>query len=107
MSHTAEQNVFIFPQRIGDSAEARAEIGRRVSELRETPGWADLQKGIEQYQRETGRMLMSGTPSQEGAFYADVVGQMKGVDALALIADGLIQLGQEAEQEIRLNEESG
>lgn len=100
------QQVFVFPEQIGDSPQDRAEIGQRVSELLQTPGWADLKLGIEQHQRETTQMMKSGRPSQEGAFYADVVGQMKGLDAIEKVAQGLIQLGEEAEQEIRLKEES-
>lgn len=102
---TTPQTDIPIPLSLSPDAQVRADIGERMSQLMQHPGWADLLDAVKAYQGEMGEQLMTFAASQEGAKYADLVGQMKGVGAVREIALGLITEGEKAAELVRLDEE--
>lgn len=90
---------------VADSARERVRAGEAVDELMRHPGWAALMEAVRQYQDILTRKLLSRAPSNEGAAYADTVGELRGVAAIKAVALGLIQQGEDDAAEIRRAEE--
>lgn len=93
-----------IPLSIAASAQDRADAGDRVSQLMGQPGWEDLLAGVAAFQAEVGEELTCIRPTQEGAQYADRVGEMRGAGKIKEIALGLILEGEKAAELVRLEE---
>jgi hypothetical protein len=104
---TMQHDTIPYPLSISEDAQERAAAGQRVASLVEQGGFRDLRKGIRAYQATVTARMMRMNGQQAAAEYADLVGELKGVAAIEQIAAGLIQVGEEAETEIRSVEEGG
>jgi hypothetical protein len=94
-----------IPTIVSDSPQERAEAGRQMAALIASPGFKVLKEAIRAHQGQLTAMLMARPAASDGAVYADVVGQLKGIAAIEPIARGVVQEGEAAEAEIRSAEE--
>lgn len=79
--------------------------GERVRHLMDHPGWADLEAGLRAYQGILTGRLMGMAPTNEGAAYAGIAGELRGLAAAKAVAEGLIVQADNDAAEIRDVEE--
>lgn len=69
-------------------------------------GWAAFLEGVEQRKLQLMTEVTYGKASPEGVDYERVLSQIRGLDQVEGILEGVIQYGRRAEQELRKLEES-
>lgn len=90
----------------GSPAEI-AEAGRQMEGFLESDAYRSLGTAIRAHQGNLTSVLLGKAPSENGAPYADVVGQLKGVAMIEPILRGVIASGKQAEAQLREAEEGG
>jgi hypothetical protein len=95
----------IFVPFDGSASELIA-AGQRVAEFLEHPGFADLLVAIEGYRTMVDNKLAVATPVDTAAFYADAVGEKRGLGSVERIARGIVENAKRAEIAERQEEES-
>jgi hypothetical protein len=82
-----------------DRTEAEViQAGRHMAELLEHPGYAELQRATRGWSLMIGNRVSTGMPSDNAAYYADAVGEQRGLKAIERIAQGVIDNGKLAER---------
>jgi hypothetical protein len=84
-----------------------AEAGRQVASFLEAPAFRAVATAIRSHQGHLTAELMGRSASQEGARYADTVGQLKAISRFEPILVGVVESGKQAEAEIRKAEQEG
>lgn len=84
--------------------EHAAEARSAVRELLRHPGWAYLEEARGLYEAQLVDALLTTSPTDEGAEYADKAGEVRGVRALDGIVAGIELKGDEAAAELRERE---
>lgn len=100
-------NIPVIPTAVAASPQERVEAGDRVAHLMEHPGWVDLMEGIRVHQEGKTAMLMGTRPTSEGAQYAGMVGELKGLSEIKAIAAGIVKQGETDAVELRAVENGG
>lgn len=72
--------------------------------FKDSPQYAALMEGVEQYKLQLTRQVIYGEASSEGVYYERLLSQIRGLDALPGILDGIVEHGRKAEAEMRLLE---
>lgn len=101
------QEIHAIPIAVAETPQERAAAGERVSDLMGHPGWDDFEAGLRAYQDILTRQLMGTRPTQEGAQYAGIVGELKGLSLAKAVATGLVRQGETDATEIRAAEDGG
>jgi hypothetical protein len=99
------QQTAAIPLAVAATPRERVDAGDRVTQLMDHPGWADLEAGVRAYQGIIMARLMGMTPTNEGAAYAGIAGELKGLATVKSIALGLIAQADIDAAEIREVEE--
>lgn len=84
-----------------------AEAGRQTAAFLESTAFVYMKTAIRSYQGMLDGNLMSLPPSDGGAKYADLVGQLKGIARVEPILAGIVASGKQAEAQLREAEERG
>lgn len=99
------QPITPYPISLAEKPADRARIGESVSQLVQQPGWGHLRAAMRVYQDILTADLMSKKPPQDGAVYAQLVGEMNGLAKVSQIVEGLMYEGENAAAEVRQLEE--
>lgn len=75
-----------------------------VGWLVQQPGWEFFLAGLEQHERSEHKQLLAQKPTDNGAEYADRVGQLKGLRKAAEVARTIIDNGRAIEEMDRKEE---
>jgi hypothetical protein len=77
-----------------------ARKGTEISKLMEHPGWDSLMEALEARNRAEQVQLMRGKATGDGATYERSIGQWAGRESIKDIAEGAVEAGREAEEEL-------
>lgn len=87
-------------------ARRAVEAKDAVSAIEDHEGLVAVYEAIEQRKLDLVRQLSHRTPSDSGAEYADLIGQIKGLEEVPLIVAGIVENGRDAESRLRDEQES-
>lgn len=77
-----------------------------AARIADSEGWDAFMAGVEQRKLQLMNELTYGNTRDDAASYERILGQIRGLDQVEGILDGVIQHGRRAEAEARLLEES-
>lgn len=81
--------------------EAAVAAKDAVLDIAGGPGLDAIYEAIEQRKLDLTSQLLTRSPTDQGADYADLIGKLKGLEELPLIVSGIIENGRRAEQILR------
>lgn len=102
---STQQPIVPYPISLAEDASERVRIADSVSQMVGTPGWSHITEAMRVYQDMLTANLMGRKASQDGAPYAQIVGEMNGLAKIGQIIEGLMYEGELAEAEVRQLEE--
>lgn len=85
----------------------RIRAGEEAAGFLESPLFGAIQRVARAFQDSRTQALMGIKPTNEGASYAALVGEAKGIARLTSLIEGLVTDGKAAEAELRKAEEEG
>lgn len=91
----------------GYSPAEIAEAGRQAEAFLEGPAYAAIATAVRGYQGQRTGLLMQMTATNEGAIYADAVGELRGISRIDPLIRGVVTSGKQAEAQLRAAEERG
>lgn len=75
-----------------------------VAELVQHPGWEYLAEAFKQREEMLVNGLLSETPSDAGARYAELIGELNAIRSFGSLVDGVIEYGSKAEERLNASE---
>lgn len=89
------------PVTLGEKVRA----AHAIKELMEHEGWGYLLEAIEDAKRGGANALLAASATNEGASYAEKIGEVRGISRLPFIAQRVVSNGRKAEEALREQEE--
>lgn len=84
-----------------DRLKERIAAKDAVLDIEDHPGLQAILAQVEQRKLDLTTQLLAKRPTDQGADYADFIGQLKGLEELPLLVQGVIEQGREAEIALR------
>lgn len=85
----------------GTSDSEQVKVGQQVEEILQHPGFQALVHALHIQKESILRQRVYRQPSDNPAAYADVTGQIRGIDEVVPLARGLVQNGNEVAERRR------
>lgn len=93
-----------FDQRSAEQLSVDVEAAGEVKALADMPGWARVVDRVEEKRQQTLHLLIHGGASESAARYADLAGEVKGLEAFSEVVGDIVREGETAQATIEYRE---